>query len=152
MIRNLILYTFLFFSFGCFSQKLIPDKAEMCKILKEMRDGDRLYRKGDIIDTFAKTESNYSRREIDSVWTLQWEIDNRNTEKLIALTKEYGWISDERIACPQLDIWLIFRHSQRKYADEISELVEKEHDSGRLDDFQYEQIIHQLNGRPRGKN
>ncbi len=100
MMRNLIVYIFLLFSYGCFSQKSIPDKVEMCKMLKEMINGDRLYRKGDIIDTFAKKESNYSRKEIDSVWALQWEIDNRNTEKLIALTKEYGWINDERITCP----------------------------------------------------
>lgn len=148
--KHLILCVFLCCSIESSAQKPIENKVEMCSMLREMIEGDRLYRRGDILDSFAGKQRNYAQKEIDSVWALQWKIDNANTEKLIELTKKHGWISDKRIDCPQLDVWLIFRHSQKKYFDEISELIEKEHASGRLNDFHFKLIDDQLKGRPRG--
>ena len=148
--KTIIYYILLFFHFGSFAQKSIPNSTELCKLLTEMSTKDQLYRKGEIIDTFSRSESKYSKREIDSVWTLQREIDNTNAEKLIELTKKQGWLSDEKIKCPNLNIWIIFRHSQKQYFEEISELIEKEHNANRLNDFHYKMINDHLNGRPRG--
>ncbi len=120
----------------------------MCKMLTEMLNDDQLYRKGEILGSLFGNESKYSKKEIDSVWTLQLKIDNKNTEKLIELTKKHGWISDERIDCPKLNIWLVFRHSQQEYFEQISELIEKEHNSSRLKDAHYKYIKNHLNGRP----
>lgn len=124
----------------------------MCEILTKMRNEDQLYRKGKILGSLFGNENKYSKKEIDSVWALQIEIDNRNTEKLIELTKVYGWINDERIDCPKLNIWLIFRHSQKEYFDDIAELIEKEHNKKRLKDSHYKFIKNHLEGRPRMNN
>ncbi len=120
----------------------------MCKILTEMQNDDQLYRKGEILGSLFGNESKHSKKEIDSVWALQLKIDNKNTENLMELTKKYGWLSDERIDCPKLNIWLIFRHSQEEYFEQISELIEKEHNANRLKDSHYKYIKNHLNGRP----
>lgn len=147
--KNLLVFIILFYSFESFAQKSIPNKTEMCKLLTEMTTNDQLHR-SKLPDAFSGYKSEYSKKEIDSMRLLQRKIDNYNTEKLIELTKEYGWISNERIDCPKLDVWLIFRHSQHKYFDEISNLIEKEHNAKRLNDFNYTLIHDHLNGRPRG--
>ncbi len=121
----------------------------MCTMLTEMIQNDRLYRLK-TPDRFSLHESEYSEKEVDSMKFLQRKIDNYNTEKLIELTKEYGWISDERIDCPDLNVWLIFRHSQNKYFEEISQIIEKEHKAKRLNDFQYGLMYDHLHARPRG--
>lgn len=149
MIKNILFVLIIFHASSSWAQKTIPNKAEMCTILTEMIQNDRLYRLK-TPDAFSRGESIYSEKQIDSMKLLQRAIDNYNTEKLIALTKEYGWISDERIDCPELQIWLIFRHSQNKYFEEISQLIEKEHAAKRLNDFQYGLIHDHLNARPRG--
>jgi hypothetical protein len=120
----------------------------MCEILTEMRNHDQFYRKGKILGSLFGNETKYSKKEIDSVWTLQLKRDNKNTEKLIALTKKHGWISDERIDCSELNIWIIFRHSQEEYFEQISELIEIEHNEKRLNDSHYKLINNHLRGRP----
>ncbi len=150
MIKNTLFAVILCYTSVSWAQKTIPNKAEMCATLSEMIQNDRLHRSKKP-DKFSGAEKSiYSEKQIDSMNVLQWKIDNYNTEKLIALTKEYGWISDERIDCPQLQIWLIFRHSQKKYFKEILELIEKERAAKRLNDFQYGLIHDHLHGRPRG--
>lgn len=147
--RNILILLVLLTSIELFSQNTITDKGKMCEMLTEMVVNDQLHRPK-LPDAFSNYESEYSKKEIDSIRLLQRKIDNHNTEKLIELTKEYGWISNERIDCPKLDVWLIFRHSQNKYFDEISKLIEKEHKANRLNDFYYSLINDHLNGRPRG--
>ncbi|GAA0744578.1 hypothetical protein [Gaetbulibacter jejuensis] len=147
--KHLILIILIQFSFICFGQESIENNGEMCRLLNEMINNDQLYRSGEILGGSFGTENNSSKKEIDSVWSLQIKIDNRNTEKLIELTKKYGWISDERIDCPKLNIWLIFRHSQKKYFPEILELITKEHEAKRLNDFHYRLIKNHLEGRPK---
>lgn len=134
-------------SFGSFAQKTILNKDKMCEKLTEMRNNDQLHRKV-LSDLIINVDDKNSKRKIDSIWALQLEIDNRNTEKLIELTKKYGWLSDERIDCPKLNIWLIFRHSQEVYFNEISELIEKEHNAKRLKDSHYKFIKNHLDRRP----
>ncbi len=125
----------------------IPTNEEFCAALLEMLESDSKHRSGKILrDDFGKP-SSYTKQEIDSVWKLQWELDNRNTESLIELTREYGWLSDERVNCPDLNIWLIFRHSQAKYYTVIDSLIEKEHEAGRLNTFHYELIKDHVTGK-----
>ncbi|WP_047547253.1 hypothetical protein [Psychroserpens sp. Hel_I_66] len=147
--KNTIIIMALFFFFGSFAQESIYDGDNMCRELKEMINNDQLYR-SKLPDSFSRHKSKYSKKEIDSMQLLQRKIDDHNTEKLIDLTKQYGWISDERINCQKLNIWLIFRHSQPKYFKDISVLIEKEHDKKRLSDFHYKMINDHINGRPRG--
>jgi len=147
--KNLLFYILFVCFFGSFAQKSIPNKVEMCELLSEMINNDQLHR-SKTPDSFSKHKRDFNDKEIDSMNVLQRQIDDRNTEKLIALTRTYGWISDERIDCPDLNAWLIFRHSQKKYFEEISVLIEKEHNAKRLNDFHYGLIYDHLKGRPRG--
>jgi len=148
IIKKFILYTILLFSLGSIAQESIPNSTEMCNTLTKMIENDRMYRGKEILtDGKYGRERKYSQKVIDSVWKLQWKLDNANTEKLIELTKKYGWMTDERINCPELNIWLIFRHSQKKYFKEISELIEKEHKAKRLTDFFYKQINDHIIGK-----
>lgn len=142
-------YLLIIYSALCISQSTIPDKTEMCKRLHAMTESDQMYRKM-IPDAFNENENQYSRTQIDSLWSLQIEIDNQNTRKLIDLTKTYGWLSNERLNCKKLNVWLIFRHSQREYHSEISELIEKEHLEARLRNFEYKLIKDHINGRVGG--
>lgn len=146
--KKIIASIVLLISIGSFAQTEIRNKSKMCEMLIEMRNNDQLYRKGEILGSLFGNESNYSKKEIDSVWALQLKIDNENTEKLIELTEKYGWISDERIDCPKLNIWMIFRHSQEEYFEQISELIEIEHNEKRLNDWHYKLINNHLKARP----
>ena len=130
-----------------FAQKAISNTSEMCETLTEMIKRDKDIR-SKIPDDFHKDDGTYSKKEIDSMKLIRTKIDKFNTEKLIELTKEYGWISGERINCPELLTWLIFRHSDPKYFDQIVKLIEKEHDAKRLGDWPYKLIKNHLEGRP----
>ncbi|MBU2927478.1 hypothetical protein [Winogradskyella psychrotolerans] len=101
-----------------------------------------------IPDSFKKDDGTYSKKEIDSLIQKRNTIDKHNTEQLIELTKEYGWISGERIDCPNLETWLIFRHADPKYFNEISALIEQEHNAKRLSSWHYKLIKNHINGRP----
>ena len=130
-----------------FAQKSISNKSEMCETITEMISRDCEIR-SKTPDDFNKDDDRYSKKEIDSLKLIRRKIDKSNTEKLIELTKEYGWISGERIDCPNLDTWLIFRHADPKYFDQISKLIETEHNAKRLSNWHYKLIKNHLNGRP----
>lgn len=147
--KKLTFTFFILYALGVFSQEPIANKKDMCQLLSEMSEKDQLHRKGDILGGSFGATNPYSKSEIDSVWSLQIKIDNNNTEQLLALIKKHGWLSDERIDCPKLNIWIIFRHSQEKYFNDISELIETERESGRLSEWYYKLINNHLNGRPR---
>lgn len=147
--KKLIFCLTFLLSFGIFAQEPILNKTEMCKLLTEMRNKDQLYRNSDILKSTMWNKDKYTKKEIDSVWSLQLKIDNKNTEKLIELTHKHGWLSDEITNCPELNIWIIFRHSQEKYFEKISKLIEKEHNAKRLNDWHYRLINNHLNGRPK---
>ncbi|WGK64845.1 hypothetical protein [Croceiramulus getboli] len=103
-----------------------------------------------ILDRFNPDPNGLSAEEIKSLKAAQPELDNTNTEALLRLTTEYGWSSDDRLDCDQLDIWLIFRHSQPQYFEAIGKQIEKEYRENRLDKFYYELIKDHLEGRPKG--
>lgn len=135
-------------TFVSFSQESIPDTTALCQTLRGMIENDAKYLNGDILKsgTFGRKEI-YPKKVKDSVWVLQRTLDAENTEKLLQLTKKYGWLSDERIVCPKLNIWLIFRHSPKKYYKEILELIEKEYAEKRLHAFHYHLIKDHVTGK-----
>lgn len=147
---KVIVIIFLSVSFSVFSQEKIENKVEMCSLLRTLRANDMKYRQLPILKSkgFGHT-SNFTKHEKDSVWRLQRKLDVKNTKTLLQLTRKYGWLSDERVDCSELDIWLIFRHSDKPYFAEILEVIEKEHSAKRLNTFQFNLIKHQINGRPR---
>ena len=78
-------------------------------LLRELRADDMKYRQLPILKSKKFGYSNnFSKQEKDSVWKLQRQLDVKNTKTLLKLTRKYGWLSDERVNCNELDIWLIF--------------------------------------------
>ena len=71
-------------------------------------------------------ESNIEnkKQKLDSVWTIQKNIDSINTEVLIKITKKYGFPSVARTG-GQFPVFLIFRHSLKYHNKKIEKLVSK---------------------------
>jgi len=85
----------------------------------------------------------------DSLRVLQQELDENNTEKLIAITKKHGWVTSDKLGCKEnFKTALIFRHAPKKYWTEIRSLIEKERTARRISGYEYYIIDNHLKGRP----
>jgi hypothetical protein len=90
-----------------------------------------------------------SKQKEDSLMTLQIEIDNKNTELLMDIIKEKGWVYKNELGCEEyVSAWIVFRHSQEKYWNQIREIIEKEKAEKRIGDGDYKMIDNHINGRP----
>jgi hypothetical protein len=91
-----------------------------------------------------------SEKKQDSLMQLQIIIDNKNTELLIDITKEIGWVSKPKLGCKEyVSAWIVFRHSQSQYWEEIREIIEKEKIKKRLLIKEYKIIDNHIKGRPK---
>ncbi len=148
IMKKLLSYILLLCSLWAVAQESIPNTTEMCTLLKKMIENDQKHRNGKILkDGKFGRKSTYPKHVIDSVWVLQRKLDVANTEKLLQLTEKHGWLSDARVQCPNLDIWLVFRHSDKQYYSKILALIEKEHTAKRLNSFQYKLIKDHVTGK-----
>jgi hypothetical protein len=85
----------------------------------------------------------------DSLRDVQIKIDNRNTKELIQLVKKHGWLTSENLGCSSsFKTVLIFRHAQKKYWNQVREVIEKERAANRISEYEYEVIDHHLKSRP----
>ena len=85
----------------------------------------------------------------DSLLHLQRNLDAKNTEKLIEITKNNGWLTAEGLGCKEnFKTVLIFRHAPKKYWEEIKKLIEKERTEKRMSGYEYYVIDNHLKGRP----
>jgi len=90
-----------------------------------------------------------SEQKQDSLMQLQIKLDNINTELLIDVTKEIGWVSKQSLGCKEyVSTWIVFRHSQSQYWKEIREIIEKEKAGGELLPNEYNIIDNHIKGRP----
>ena len=94
-----------------------------------------------------------SQQKQDSLMQLQIEIDNTNTELLIDIIKERGWVYKNDLGCEEyVSAWLVFRHSQTQYWDEIRAVIEKEKTENRIGEGDYKMIDNHIKGRPMLEN
>ncbi|QNK78236.1 hypothetical protein H7F37_03900 [Winogradskyella sp. PAMC22761] len=85
----------------------------------------------------------------DSLMSLQIEVDNLNTEKLIEIIKINGWPIKNGFRCDEvIGPSIIFRHSQEKYWNEIQTLIDLEFKEKRMSKGEYNLIDNHLKGRP----
>ena len=90
-----------------------------------------------------------SKKQIDSLWNIQTKLDNKNTKLLIEIVKKRGWVDKVSLNCEEYAApWVIFRHSQEKYWNEIRPLIEKAYKEKKLGGMEYTMIDNQLKGRP----
>lgn len=82
-------------------------------------------------------------------------MDAEHTERMIEITKKYGFPSTERIkkyynkefVDPEFNPLIIFIHSPRKYWDELKELMLNEYQNGVINQCQYGYLLWQFTGR-----
>ncbi|MUP47408.1 hypothetical protein E0K83_16830 [Gramella sp. BOM4] len=82
-------------------------------------------------------------------------MDAEHTERMIEITKKYGFPSTERIrkyykkefADPEFNPLIIFIHSPNRYWDELKELMLKEYQNGIINQCQYGYALWQFTGR-----
>ena len=127
---------------SCKKENNYENDDELCKILSEMNKSDQKIR--DLPEL-----RNGSQKIKDSLWEIQNEIDNQNTELLIEITKKRGWISKTELGCSEyIAPVVIFRHAPKKYWNEIQPLIEKEYAEKRMENGDFWFIDNHLKGRP----
>ncbi|WP_430412157.1 hypothetical protein [Kordia sp.] len=87
------------------------------------------------------------RRKGDSLREVMHSIDEVNTQKLLALTKQYGFPGKERLGTYHASAYFIFVHSARKYFDEIRTLINQEYEAKRISEYERAYIFWHLDGR-----
>ena len=82
-------------------------------------------------------------------------MDAQHTERMIEITKKYGFPSIERIkkyyknefVDPEFNPLIIFIHSPKKYWDELKELMLNQYQAGIINQCQYGYALWQFTGR-----
>lgn len=87
------------------------------------------------------------KRKGDSLRDIMHSIDEVNTNKLLTLTKKYGFPSKERLGTYHASAYFIFVHSSRKYFDEIRSLIDKEYEAKRISEYERAYVFWHLDGR-----
>ncbi|WP_339887484.1 hypothetical protein [uncultured Flavobacterium sp.] len=78
--------------------------------------------------------------KIDSLWIEIKKKDEVNTNKLIEITKKYGFPNNKRLKVYKAKAYFIFVHSPRNYFEQINEIVEKEYSETRMTEYEKEYI------------
>lgn len=127
---------------ACKDVNKFQDDAELCEMLAKMTDDDQRIRNLDVLQ-------HGTQKQKDSLWKIQERIDTENTELLIGIIKQRGWVSKKTLNCQKyLAPVLIFRHSPKELFSEVKLIIDKELHHGRLDALNYQFINDHLNGRP----
>lgn len=167
-------------AFSAYSQsqkdKLLEQDIEILVEEMEFMYGyDQTMREYTIFKTFDKSETDrienlsdsLRRKEIfkrnfksDSLAKRIWKNyinpkDAEHTERMIEITKKYGFPSIDRIRKhykkefidPEFNPLIIFIHSPKKYWEELNELMLNEYKAGRINQCQYGYLLWQFTGR-----
>ena len=136
---------------------------------------DQTMREYTIYKTFDKSETNRIETLSDSLRILEMKnrrfvsdsigkliyrkyinpMDAAHTERMIEITKKYGFPSTDRIkkyynkefADPEFNPLIIFIHSPKKYWDELKGLMLNEYKNGIINQCQYGYALWQFTGR-----
>lgn len=136
---------------------------------------DQTMREYTIFKTFDKSETNRIENLSDSLRILEMKnrkfvsdsintliykkyinpMDAKHTERMIEITKKYGFPSIDRIkkyynkefVDPEFNPLIIFIHSPKKYWDELKELMLNEYKTGTINQCQYGYSLWQFTGR-----
>ena len=111
-------------------------------------------------DSLRIQEIKKRKFESDSIRKLIWQkyinpMDAQHTERMIEITKKYGFPSIERIkkyyknefVDPEFNPLIIFIHSPKKYWDELKELMLNQYQAGIINQCQYGYALWQFTGR-----
>ncbi|SHJ47774.1 hypothetical protein [Aquimarina spongiae] len=119
------------------------NKEPFWQELRQMEINDQKYRKP--LDSAYRVDKA-KPKGWDSLWALQKQIDDSNTERLIEITEKYGFPYPNRINQP-IAAWMIFHHSSKKYHQKIGPLLVRECEAGRIGSLEYAMIQWHLGER-----
>ncbi|GAA0713651.1 hypothetical protein GCM10009430_05680 [Aquimarina litoralis] len=120
------------------------DKVRLQEELSTMVKNDQRYRKP--LDSLYRIGKQPPEKEWDSLWSIQEQLDDQNTQKLIIFTEQYGFPNPQRSGKP-IPIWLIFQHADEKYCDQMMPLLDRELEAKRITPPEYHLIRWNLEGR-----
>ncbi|MGX7667599.1 hypothetical protein [Flavobacterium pedocola] len=111
-------------------------------------------------DDLRAEEMKKRKFESDSIGKQIWKkyispMDAQHTERMIAITKKYGFPSIARIkkyykkefVDPEFNPLILFIHSPKNYWDELKELMLQEYKAGIINQCQYGYALWQFTGR-----
>jgi hypothetical protein len=87
-----------------------------------------------------------NKHKKDSIFKIMDSIDNRNTLKLMEITKKYGFPNVTRIGKP-IPAWVIFQHTPKFHSVDVEILIDKEYKCLRIPEMEYKMLKWHLNGR-----
>ncbi len=153
-------------------------KKDVVKLVEELEfiyGYDQMLREYILYKTFDKGETDSIERlpqneqqqilsertfQSDSIAKFIWRNyitpkDNKHTERIIEITKKYGFPSVKRIQKyynkkfidPEFNPYILLVHSSKKYWKEIQTVMKKELDEGRINKCMYGHILWHINGR-----
>ncbi|WP_299122156.1 hypothetical protein [uncultured Winogradskyella sp.] len=120
-------------------KKILPDILIL--ELKSITQSDQKYR-----SIIVENRESLSKKDKDSLWVLQDEIDINNTIRVIEIIKEYGYISSSN-SNSNFPMHIILMHTPNNLKSEVLELIEKENRAGRIVKSSYGLIKWHLEGR-----
>lgn len=174
LILSIFLYNIIY-SQSAKDSLLQKDIVSLVEEMEFMYGYDQILREYTIFRTFDKSETDRienlpdslrikemlnKKFESDSIGNLIWKKyitpkDAEHTERLIEITKKYGFPNIERIKKhykkefidPEFNPLIIFIHSPKKYWEQLKELMLNEYKTGTINQCQYGYSLWQFTGR-----
>ena len=170
-----ILLTNLIYPQSAKDSLLKKDINVLVEEMKFMYGYDQTMREYTIFKTFDKSETDRIENlpdslrfkemgkrkfESDSIGKLIWKkyinpMDAEHTQRMIEITRKYGFPSVERIkryykkefTDPDFSPLIIFIHAPKRYWEELKELMLNEYRRGTINQCQYGYLLWQFTGR-----
>lgn len=108
--------------------------------LNTILEDDQKYR------VILTSDTILSEKQIDSLWELQYDLDNINIDKSIDIIKKFGYINslNSDFITPFMTV---FMHTPKKRIEEVKKIINIEKDKGTIDKASYGMIMWHLHGR-----
>mgnify|MGYP000106094846 CR=1 FL=1 len=146
-------------------------KTELIDELKKMDRADQLNRSYISLGTFDQklidstknlSMSDYfkfkkshkkeiSKKQIDSLWNIQNEIDLKNTNRLYELTKEYGWLSQTKLDSV-IDPMIFLFHTPKQTIEKMQSLLFEEVQAKRMNPNKFAMYVDNMRIKAYGKS
>ena len=146
-------------------------KAELIAELKEMKEADQLNRSYISLKTFDQNlidsvnkltieenikftqthQSELSKMQVDSLWSIQNKIDLKNTNQLYDIIKEYGWLSRAKLDSVVNPMLFLF-HTPYETIEKMQTLLMEEVKANRMEPIKFATYVDNMRKKAFGKN
>jgi len=146
-------------------------KAELIAELKEMKEADQLNRSYISLGTFDQKlinstkklpipeyisfmqthKSELTKKQEDSLRSIQNGIDLKNTNRLYEITKEYGWLSETKLDS-LIDPMLFLFHTPKETIEKMQTLLFEEVQTKRMEPNKFAMYVDNMRKKAYGKS